>query len=233
MKRIYPKNNHLEKTDKILSMKPEWNYQNVRRIYLKNLNSITKKDFLETEENFKKLDLIVNYLVQDEIFFKSPLIVMRNESKPSFEKGLLLIGGVGTGKSASLKAMSMTLELIPFLRTTYHLASDLVSQFEEIDSPFTRKCFNDKFRNGRRIFDDITREKMASNFGKTNLMAEIFTYRYEYKKITHVAMNFRNDSPNNFDLALNQIGIKYGDFIYDRFFDMFNIIEFPGLSMRN
>lgn len=214
-------------------MKPQWNYENVRKIYLKKLNLVTKREFLETDENYKKLDLMVNYLVQDQNFFKSPLIVMRNESKPSFEKGLLIIGGVGSGKSAALKTMSLTLELTPFLRTTYHLASDLVAQYEEIQSPLNRKYFNDKFRNGRRIFDDITREKMASNFGKTNLMAELFTYRCEFKKVTHAAMNFHNDSPGDFDMALNQIGVKYGGHIYDRFFDMFNIVEFPGSSMRN
>jgi DNA replication protein DnaC len=212
--------------------KEPWDYYTVKRLLLENLKNITQRDFLEIDYNFQKLDTIVHYLTKDELFYESPILRLKNQSIPDFNKGLLFIGGVGTGKSSFLKAMSKTLEPIHFLRTTYHLSSDLVKEYEGILNPLNMKEFNNKYCNGRRIFDDLLKEKIASNFGKTNLIKELIANRSENNRVTFAAMNYHNQFPGNIEIALNQIGDFYDDFIYDRFFDMFNFVEFGGKSMR-
>ncbi|MDN3666912.1 hypothetical protein ACFFU1_08270 [Algibacter miyuki] len=213
-------------------MKLEWNYKNVKTLFLKNLKTIIKKEFLQNDDNLQKVDIIVNYLIRDDKFFQSPLLRLKEQSAPNFNKGLLLVGGVGTGKSSFLEAMSKTLDVHPFLRTTYHLSSDLVMEYEGLLEPLNKREFYNKYFNGRRIFDDLLREKAASNFGKTNLIKELLASRYQNNKLTFAAINYDNQFPGDVEMALDKIGDKYEDFIYDRVFDIFNIVEFPGMSMR-
>ncbi|MBD0831818.1 P-loop NTPase family protein [Aestuariibaculum sediminum] len=212
--------------------KKPWNYETVKQLLLVQFEENEGVPFIETPENLLKLKTIVYYLTRDKRFFNSPLLKMQEQSKPSFDKGLLIVGGYGTGKSALLKAMSDVVAKIHHLRATYHLCSEMVAEYESMKEAEDIKQFMDKHFYGTRIYDDLLNEDVASNYGKKDILKDIFTARYKNKRKTHTALNYHPDYPGDVEMALQQIGERYGGHIYDRIFQMFNIIEFPGKSMR-
>lgn len=62
-------------------------------------------DFLYTEESSIRFKTIIYYFAQHQSFYKSPILNSKI-STPSFNKGLLVIGNYGTGKSSILKTLS-------------------------------------------------------------------------------------------------------------------------------
>jgi len=95
---------------------------------------------------------------------------------------------------------------------------------------------------GDRYFDDIKTERHASNYGKVNLFKDILENRYNnrvqiVKGVTKInktfgTCNYKEGYEGNTEVALEEFGEMYGGRIYDRLFEMFNIIEFKGKSFR-
>jgi len=81
-------------------------------------------------------------------------------------------------------------------------------------------------------YDDVKTERIASNYGMTNLFKDIIEKREVRKLKTYITCNFKEDQPGNIPAALLEFGEKYGSRVFDRLFSMFNIIEFKGKSFR-
>jgi DNA replication protein DnaC len=152
-------------------------------------------------------------------------------SNPSLEKGLLIIGGYGVGKSSVMKALQDSLQLYP-QRFIYYSANNIVTRYETCQTNDDKSKFFKEMTSGKLLFDDLTTEEIASNYGKIDILKRIIEERYDLKKTTHIAMNYDNRFPNDVKKALDYIGERYGDRVYDRIFEMFNVVEFTGLSMR-
>ncbi|OIQ22174.1 MAG: hypothetical protein BM557_02020 [Flavobacterium sp. MedPE-SWcel] len=92
---------------------------------------------------------------------------------------------------------------------------------------------------GSRYFDDLKTERIASNYGKVNIFKELLEERYNRvdpktkKRLkTFVTCNFKEGFEDNLEKAVDEFGEKYGSRVWDRMFEMFNIIEFKGKSFR-
>lgn len=141
-------------------------------------------------------------------------------------KGLLLSGGVGVGKTAImnffLRNQVFSYRLISCREVEQHFAED---GYDAIDTYSGNKPISVNGNPfGHQIigycFDDLGTESNSKHFGKEkNMMAEIILNRYDNKlpyNSTHITTNLTAD-----DLREN-----YGTRVTDRLREMMNVITF-------
>lgn len=236
------------------------NKENLYKLFLKAYKFLNNTDYQITNESLKNLEPIIKYFALDKTFFdaeNSIKIVGSRELEPSFDKGLLIIGDVGNGKTSVIKAMHFLIDFHfklaikehwdtagDWLRLVFKFKTteSLVTEYEFISNSQEKEMFFNKYANGNLFLDDLKREKDASNFGITNVVKSVLEKRYNNQKHyssdkqktikTFGTMNFHDKHPENIDFAIQECGIRYGSHIYDRVFDMFNIVVFKGKSMR-
>lgn len=217
------------------------------RIHFHHVNG---KPFEQTPDSLKNIEPIIKYFAKDPTFFDCDNLVKSidgSELKPSFEKGILIIGDYGNGKTSIFRSLSegftksteqakreywKTAVLWNNLRFNSHNANDVVTEYESIERSEYKEDFFKKYSGFRLYFDDFKNEKTASNFGKTEIFREILENRYNKKAKTFITMNYDSEFPRNLNAALDSIAKRYGNHVYDRVFEMFNIIEFKGKSFR-
>lgn len=186
------------------------------------------------------------YFLQRDGFYKSPLI--NNISNPDLRKGLMIIGTYGTGKTSILKtfyeifsnANHHPIIVIDINGTEqflgryklgfgYFTANEVVKKFEALSDRLEKELFWSRHKKGFKYYDDIMTESTASNFGKIEIFKDILEMRYEKGSKTIISLNYSGGSVAE---TLEQISLKYGERVYDRIFEMFNIIELKGESLR-
>jgi len=196
-----------------------------------NFHTINKRPFIKVENvTIKNLEPLIYYFSKDERFFGCENL--SKISVPSFDKGILLVGTYGNGKTSTMRVFEHIFKEIESTTFKGYSANEVVNMFEKCNSDIDRDEFEARMWRGKRFFDDVKTEKIASNYGKVNLFKEIFEERYSRKLITHATCNFKEGFEGDVDIAIEEFGEKYGNRVYDRMFDMFNIIEFKGNSFR-
>lgn len=208
------------------------------------------KEFLQNPDTLANLEPVLKYFANDPTFFDCKNLVKNLNGKVldnSFEKGLLIIGDYGNGKTTIMQCFEIlfkknfeiatqenwnTISDWQKLRFKGSKSHDIVTEFETINSAEAKDSFYKKYSSFRYYFDDVKKEKTASNYGKTEIMREIIEKRYDKKAKTYITCNYREGYSNNLQEALVEFGERYGGHIYDRLFEMFNIIEFKGKSFR-
>jgi len=217
------------KTKKQVNIPPiqkKWLWESFLRSYLQNSNNA----FIQNSDTLENIKPLVFYFLDDFENFKQCATVSKL-SAPSLDKGLLIVGNYGNGKTSIFKALESVLK--PTKKTFKFLSTNnLVSMFESCADQYAKDDFYNLVYTGTRYFDDVKTERMASNYGKTELMKDILEERYTRQKTTYLSCNYNDKYPNNLQEALQDFGIKYGARVYDRMFEMFNIIQFKGQSFR-
>lgn len=103
------------------------------------------------------------------------------------------------------------------------------------------EIFWKKHKSGLSYYDDLMTEKKA--FGKDELFTEILETKYNNTCPSIVSLNYvgkniiyeiTNESKHVCDIetTLDALELKYGSRMYDRIFEMYNIIELKGKSLR-
>jgi len=208
------------------------------KITANGLFSVFKRIFIElngkpfelNETTRENIAPFLYYFSKDEKFFKCQNLT--SLSNPSFDKGLLVVGDFGNGKTSVFKTFEDIFKYLPSHIFTGYTANEVVTEFEKCSDEELRREFERKMYKGRRYFDDLKTERIASNYGKVNIFKEILEERYNRKSITYISCNYKDGFPNDINEALKEFGEKYGGRVYDRLFEMFNIIEFKGKSFR-
>lgn len=215
--------------EKRFTKKELWN------LFLKTFKEIHGKDFVYNDEILENIKPIMYYFLKDENFFFCENL--SNLSQPSFDKGILLIGNFGNGKTAVIATFEKIFKGHKSTSFKGYSTNEVVNLFEKINPAsqeqlITRSEFDKMMNTGKRYFDDIKTERHASNFGKMNLMKDILEVREKNNLLTHGSCNFKDGFDNDIPSALDEFEEKYGSRLYDRIFKMFNIIEFKGKSFR-
>jgi DNA replication protein DnaC len=117
------------------------------------------------------------------------------------------------------------------LRFKYYAAKDLVLRYEHCTSASEKEYFFKDVSRPKMFIDDLMSERMASNYGKVDVIQDVLMQRYDKRLITFASCNY-NDNDYCAKSTLEDIGLRYGSRIYDRLFEMFNVIEFKGSSLR-
>jgi DNA replication protein DnaC len=192
----------------------------------------TGQDFQQTKDSIENIAPIINFFALDDNFFRSNRLV-KKYNEPSFDKGLLVIGMFGNGKTTIFKVLSKMFKHFNMpMRFKAVNAHDLVTEWETLDSPGDKYLFFEKYLCRSLYIDDVKKEKTASNYGKSEVIKEILEKRYDLKLRTYITCNYReSDSVGDLNDALMEFN-RYGNHIYDRLFEMFNIIEFKGKTFR-
>lgn len=199
-----------------------------------------KKHYFESEgvrydtksaDSIQNLKALVSYFVGDiETFRKCPNVNLL--SIPDLKKGLLIMGNYGNGKTSVMRALEKS-----FIGTNIafkgYSANELVLMYEGCETPFAKADFTKRImHSGTRYFDDVLTERQANNYGKANLLKDVIEERYSRRLRTYISCNYPDHAIGNIEKGLEQFGEKYGSRVYDRLFDMFNIVEFTGKSYR-
>lgn len=187
----------------------------------------------DSSENLKP---IFYYFLGDyDNFFKCKNLLKNEKFIPSLNKGLLLVGNYGNGKTSTMEAFA---EVTKFTKKHFQVigAKEAVTKYSFLKNDNEKqKLFYDDLVNRKYLFDDILKEDKASSYGITNLFEQILEEKYRKKIVTHATLNYKVDNGKvieDADVAVRQLGEKYGGYLYDRVFSMFNVIEFKGKSKR-
>ncbi len=187
------------------------------------------KPYEINKETLSFASVVFHYFLNNQTFFDEPCLT--NLSSPSFDKGLLIIGGFGVGKTSIMKAMQVSLQ--QYLRSfAIYNMNEVVNDYEGCNDQETKLTFWHRMTSGVCLFDDVKTERDASNYGKANLFKDIIERRYSSGKVTHVTCNYDSSHEGNIQAGLDEFGVRYGGRVYDRLFEMFNVIEFNGKSFR-
>lgn len=204
---------------------------------------------------------LLYYFAKSDNFYKSNLLYKEDKITNDLNKGLLVIGGYGCGKTSFFKAFhylfkvcieqdlsikNLNGDLIKLARYNqffkYFTANQVVEEYEVCAEPADKDFFWQQQNNGRVYYDDILTEREANNYGKAEIFKDILEKRYDLGSTTLISCNYhkrsikdkngRVDVLENVNSTLWQFGKRYGPRIYDRLFSMFNIIELKGKSLR-
>lgn len=146
----------------------------------------------------------------------------------SFEKGILLFGGIGVGKTWIMGLLRENPHAPFMMRTAWEIANEfqekevgvkVVDKYGVLVSNQHATRFFSKPHIGLCI-DDAGTENEGSSFGnKKNVIAEILLSRYQNIRgpFTHLTTNLTKD----------ELRDAYGLRAFDRMRQMFNIVEFP------
>ncbi len=187
-------------------------------------------EFIINQETKMNIACIMRYFLCEKEFFESPNLMRMSE--PSFKKGLLIMGGYGSGKSKVMEALQMVFVNDPNLRFKRYDANEVVDMYEAIKSPVEKDSFWEKMVSGVAHFDDVKTERIASNYGKTNVFKDILEKRNTKSLRTFITCNYREGRNGDIDDGLKEFYEKYGARVYDRLFMDFNIIQWNGKSFR-
>jgi len=207
------------------------------RYFLLAYKVSSKKPFEKTQESLANIGTIINYFVRDPEFLKSPNLVKqvgRSTLQPSLSKGLLIVGMYGNGKTSIMRALSMMFSHYDMpMRFKSVSAHGLVTKYETLSTPGDKDLFYERYNCKALHIDDVKKEATASNYGKREIIRDIMEKRYDNGLMTYLTCNYREgDADGNVGDALMEFGERYGEHIYDRLFEMFNIIQFKGSSFR-
>lgn len=224
----------LVRSEKI-EIEKEFTKKELWNLFLKTFKELNGKEFIYNDEILENIKPIMYYFLKDDNFFFCKNLTSLSE--PSFNKGLLIIGNFGNGKTSTMLVFEKIFKGIKSKTFKSYSTNEVVNLFEKInpasnDQIITRVEFDKMMNTGIRYFDDVKTERHASNFGKMNLMKDILEVREKNNLKTHITCNFKDGFENDIQAGLDEFEEKYGSRMYDRLFKMFNIIEFKGKSFR-
>jgi DNA replication protein DnaC len=204
-----------------------------KNLYKKNY----KVDFEENLDTLENIGTIVKYFSKDESFLECGVKNKNGKflSKPSFNKGLCIVGGFGNGKTSimnTMQKMFIGLDGYSFGRFSSH---EIVRKYEEASKynhPEILENLWMMLTKAELYIDDVKAEPLASAYGKKNLLNSLFQDRYNLCLKTHISINYAPGHNGDVLKSLQEFKTKYSDQVYDRIFEMYNIIEFNGKSFR-
>lgn len=204
----------------------------VGEMFIKIWANMFPNDQLElTGEMKNNLRTLTYYFSNDERFYDG---CESELSLPDINKGMMIIGKFGNGKTSSMDVFNRILCAIPGYSFRSYTTTDVVDEWEACSKPEDKQKFWKKFLNGRIHFDDVLREREASNYGKMELFRDILLKRYDAQRNNPEVKTFITCNPldSNLESALDHFTQKYGEIVYDRLFQMFNIMFWHGKSFR-
>lgn len=208
-------------------------------LFLVNYKKFNDVDFILTEESKVNLYTIAFYFAKDDGFFRSPNLVRQidiggkfKDLTPSFEKGNIIIGNFGNGKSSMLKTFCKTLQSVKDYNFVFKAARKLTKDYGCLSTPEEKKQFWFHLNKPRLLVDDAKSEDEASNYGKIDIVRELIESRADENKTTHIICNYKNGFSNDLNSGIIELGEKYGSRALDRIFGNYNVIEFKGKSFR-
>lgn len=212
--------------------KLRWDFDIIKTFMVNRAKEIFKGQFQLDENNEEVFDLLCHYFVNSEAFeSKAAQLGIDN---PHLEKGIMLAGNFGSGKTWLMKLFAKNKKMPYFMRSAKRIAQEyLQSETKEIPQEYLKPFKNAV--NDASVFyqplsglciDDLGSEDIKNNFGnKTNVIGDLIEQRY-FKEFYGV---FLHGSTN---LSGQELKTFYGERVVSRMKQVFNFIELPGNDRR-
>ena len=188
------------------------------------------RKFIQTPEALENIATLFYYFLGDEENFLK-CKNLNSSSKPSLQKGLLVIGDYGCGKSSVFWAFEKIFKNTIGMNFKGFTANQVVSDFERCTNIADKDLFYDMMFKGTRYFDDVKTERIANNYGKADILKDVLETRNRNRVRTYITCNYAKGKIGDIPAALLEFN-RYGERVYDRLFQDFNFIIFKGESFR-
>ena len=203
--------------DQVKTIHSHFNYPNIWQfLHSKGIELYGKKFRLYSEDAEIILKLISWFIKDKEQALKSGI---------DLEKGILLVGPVGCGKTSLMNVCRFLLsaEKRHHIKSCRDVSFEFMKDGHDIFHKYTRGSFYQQpFEPRTYCFDDLGLESTMNFYGnQCSVMAEILLSRYDlfhsFGMFTHITTN------------LNSIEIeeRYGLRVRSRMRELFNLIAFP------
>ncbi|MDP2235001.1 MAG: hypothetical protein Q8J88_01085 [Bacteroidales bacterium] len=186
----------------------------LKTVFIARASHIARKEFVIDKFNEAILDKLFHYFTASGEAEKLGM---------NLNKGIMLMGGLGTGKSTIMRAFATnqhtSFRLMPCMHLTYDFVEHGFSIIKD-HSKVETIARNQYWQTERGVcYDDLGTEEERKRYGdKVNAMAEILMNRYDQvpHNMTHITTN----------LNAQDIEKYYGPRVRSRMREMFNILTF-------
>lgn len=218
--------------------KKENNFKLTKGILWSLFQQHQPKGYRLDKRNEKVVYTVLRYFLQDSGFSEYGNIT----SEPSLQKGLLIFGDYGIGKSLLFEILHSVGRELVVKRDCKDVwfsqisAGSFVDQYMEAAVQKESEFIIKKYYKGKLYIDDLGFEKKA--FNKTELFAELLFERYrnfsdeKFKSEKDSVYKIKTKTLVTTNLNPSQLTERYGERIGDRLPEMFNIIKWEGQSYR-
>jgi len=195
-----------------------------KELFWKLFNFYAPASYTLNQSNQTVIFTVMRYFIKDVQFNEYGLV----KNLPSLDKGLLIYGSNGVGKSLLFEILHKVGKELITKANCNDVWFSCISAGSFVDEYMRAAQDKDNsevfdlknFYHGQLYIDDLGFEKKA--FNKNELLGEILFERNRKKAKTFATTN----------LKPSQITDRYGDRIGDRLPEMFNIINWNGESFR-
>lgn len=187
----------------------------------KQFKKYAPPNFVLDESNEKIIYTVLLYFLKDRLFHKYGII--KNDA--SLEKGLLIYGDYGVGKTELFKIIrKIGRDLCKFNYYDFWFpeisAGSFIEEYMASTNQLESNFRLEKFYGGKLYIDDLGFEKKA--FNRDEVLGDVLFERNRHGATSYVTTNLT-------PAALSE---RYGERIGDRLPEMFNIISWRGESFR-
>ena len=201
----------------VKKLPPSYPIENVKRAFgFWSSSSLVNGEFKIDDHNSNIINLLNIYFAQDGNLMRSKF------PQYSINKGLLITGKCGTGKTLLLKIYQKIVRNLPLQAFQTVSSNKVVRHYDESGSEALKTYIERKM-----MFDDFGSENKGKHYGKDE---EVFKTILEERYNLFIDNGLKTYLTSN--LSLSHIGQRYGDRVNSRIHEMFNIIVLGGNDRR-